>query len=299
MALITLRDVSLSFRGPPVLDRANLALEPGERVCLLGRNGTGKTTLLRLIHGEIEVPRGEIARQQGLRTAMLPQEVPQGLAGTVFDEVARGVGSAAELLAEYHHVAHQLAAECTAELQAQLDRVQHALELQGGWSMHQQVEAILSRMSLEPDANLAELSAGMKRRVLLARALVHSPDVLLLDEPTNHLDMIAIGWLEEFFLRYAGTILFVTHDRALLRRLATRIIELDRGRLTSWACDYDDVPGTQRGIAGGRGAAVCRVRQEAGQGRSLDPHGHPGSANAKRRPRSGVATTAAHPPSAA
>ena len=232
MALITLRDVSLSFRGPPVLDRANVALEPGERVSLLGRNGTGKTTLLRLVHGEV-------ARQQGLRTAMLPQEVPQGLAGTVFDEVARGVGPSAELLADYHHVAHQLATEYSDELRDRLDRIQHALEIQGGWSMHQQVETILSRMSLEADANLAELSAGMKRRVLLAKALVGSPDILLLDEPTNHLDMEAIRWLEEFFLRYAGTILFVTHDRALLRRLATRIIELDRGRLTSWPCDYD------------------------------------------------------------
>jgi ATP-binding cassette subfamily F protein uup len=239
MPLITLRDVSLGFRGPLVLGRANLTLEPGERVCLLGRNGTGKTTLLRLIQGEIDFTRGEVARQQGLVTAMLPQEVPQGLAGTVFDEVARGLGPRAQRLAEYHRLAHQLAVEGSDELHARLDRVQHALEIEGGWTMHQEVEAILSRMSLEPDADVSDLSAGMKRRVLLARALVRSPDILLLDEPTNHLDMDAIRWLEEFFLRYAGTILFVTHDRALLRRLATRIIDLDRGRLTSWSCDYE------------------------------------------------------------
>jgi ABC transport system ATP-binding/permease protein len=239
MALLTLRDVSLGFRGPLVLDQANLALEPGERVCLLGRNGTGKTTLLRLLAGEIEPPHGEIARRQGLVTAMLPQEVPQGLVDTVFDEVSRGLGDQADLLAEYHHVAHQLATDQSDELQSRLDRIQHALETTGGWSMNQQVETILSRMSLDPDANVSELSAGMKRRVLLARALVGNPDVLLLDEPTNHLDVEAIRWLEDFFLRYSGTILFVTHDRALLRRLATRILELDRGQLTSWECDYE------------------------------------------------------------
>ena len=239
MVLIALRDVSLGFRGPLVLDQANLTLEPGERVCLLGRNGTGKSTLLRLIQGEIELPRGEIVRQQGLVTAMLPQEVPQGLAGTVFDEVARGLGPRTELLVEYHHVAHQLAIEGSDELRIRLDRIQHALELTGGWSMTQEVEAILSRMSLEPDSDVSNLSAGMKRRVLLARALVRNPDILLLDEPTNHLDTDAIRWLEEFLLRCNATILFVTHDRALLRKLATRIIELDRGCLTSWSCDYE------------------------------------------------------------
>ncbi|MCE5267446.1 MAG: ATP-binding cassette domain-containing protein [Planctomycetaceae bacterium] len=239
MALIALRDVSLGFRGPLVLDQVSLTLEPGERVCLLGRNGTGKSTLLRLIQGDIDTPQGEVTRQQGLVTAMLPQEVPRGLSGTVFDEVARGLGPKAELLAQYHHVAHQLTLNANDELRARLDRIQHALETQDGWSMNRQVESILSRMSLNPDANVADLSAGLKRRVLLARALVRSPDVLLLDEPTNHLDTDAIGWLEEFLLRCSATILFVTHDRALLRKLATRIIDLDRGRLTSWACDYE------------------------------------------------------------
>jgi ABC transport system ATP-binding/permease protein len=239
MPLISLRDVSLGFRGPLLLDQANLTLEPGERVCLLGRNGTGKSTLLRLIQGEIDPPQGEIARQQGLATALLPQEVPQGLAGTVFDEVARGLGPRAELLSEYHQVAHQLALAESDELRARLDRIQHTLEIENGWSMNQQVEAILSRMSLEANANVANLSAGMKRRVLLARALVGGPDILLLDEPTNHLDTDAIRWLEEFLLRYSATLLFVTHDRALLRKLATRILELDRGQLTSWSCDYE------------------------------------------------------------
>ena len=239
MALLALRDVSLSFRGPAVLDAVNLVIEPGERICLLGRNGTGKTSLLKLVLGELEPDRGEVIRQQELVAAMLPQEVPQGLSGTVFDEVAGGFGPGAELLAEYHRVAHQLALEGGDELHARLDRIQHELELKGGWGMNREVEAVLSRTALEPDAEVAALSAGMKRRVLLAKALVRRPSLLLLDEPTNHLDIEAIAWLEEFLLRYPGSLLFVTHDRAFLRRLATRIIELDRGRLTSWPGDYE------------------------------------------------------------
>lgn len=239
MALLALRDVSLGFRGPPVLDAVNLTVEPGERICLLGRNGTGKTSLMRLLLAELEPDRGEVVRQQGLTCAMLPQEVPQGLSGTVFDEVARGFGPGAELLAEYHRVAHRLAVEGGSLLRAELDRIQHSLEVQGGWRLHQEVESVLSRANLEPDADVATLSAGMKRRVLLAKALVRRPDLLLLDEPTNHLDVEAIDWLEEFLLRQGGSLLFVTHDRAFLRRLATRILDLDRGQLTSWPGDYE------------------------------------------------------------
>jgi ATP-binding cassette subfamily F protein uup len=239
MALIALRDVHLGFRGPLVLEGVNLTVDPGERVCLLGRNGTGKSTLLRLIQGQIEPDSGEIARQQGLVTAMLPQEVPQELDGTVFDEVTRGLGPRAELLAEYHQVSGRLAAEGGDALRERLDRIHRLLEVDDGWRMHQEVEAVISRMSLDGDAEVATLSAGMKRRVLLAKALVRTPAILLLDEPTNHLDIEAIRWLEEFLLRFNAALLFVTHDRAFLRRLATRIIELDRGRLTSWSCDYE------------------------------------------------------------
>jgi len=228
----------MAFHGPPLLDQANLAIEPGERVCLLGRNGSGKTTLLRLVHGVLEPDQGEVVRQQGIRTAMLPQQVPEDLAGSVFEEVARGFGGKVEMLAKYHHLASRLANAASDELQAELGRIQHALEADGGWRMHRQVEAVVSRMNLQPDAEVANLSAGMKRRVLLAKAVVGNPDLLLLDEPTNHLDIDAIRWLEDFLLRYSGTLLFVTHDRALLRKVATRIVELDRGRLTSWACDY-------------------------------------------------------------
>jgi ABC transport system ATP-binding/permease protein len=235
---IALSDIALRFRGPAVLEQANLTIVSGERVCLLGRNGTGKTTLLRLLQGTLEPDQGEVIRQQGLRTAMLPQEVPRDLHGSVFNEVVRGLGAKAELLAAYHRLANRLASDASDELHAELGRVQHELEIDDGWSVHQRVDDVVSRMSLQPDADVATLSAGMKRRVLLAKAVVGEPDLLLLDEPTNHLDIDSIRWLEDFLLRYDGSLLFVTHDRALIRKVATRIVELDRGRLTSWSCDY-------------------------------------------------------------
>ena len=204
MALLSLRNVSLSFGGPRLLDGVEFQIERGERLCLLGRNGEGKTTLLRLIHGEIDPDDGEVLRQQGLRVARLPQDVPEGHGATVAEEVAEG-------LAHDDHSA--------------------------GAGDHR-VHAILSKVGLDPDARFADLSSGMKRRVLLAQALVGDPDILLLDEPTNHLDIEAIRWLEEFLLRYEGTLVFVTHDRVFLERLATRIVELDRGHLYDWACDY-------------------------------------------------------------
>ncbi|HEY2159188.1 MAG TPA: ATP-binding cassette domain-containing protein, partial [Isosphaeraceae bacterium] len=200
MALVSLRGVKLAFGGPPLLDGVDLMIEPGERVCLLGRNGEGKSTLLKLIRGDLEADEGEAIRQQGLRVARLPQEVP-GLAGTVADVVGEGLA---------HHA----------------EGADH------------RVDVVISRMGLDPTARFADLSTGMKRRVLLARAIVEEPDILLLDEPTNHLDIESIRWLEDFLLRFGGTLVFVTHDRVFLERLATRIVELDRGRLYDWACDY-------------------------------------------------------------
>ena len=204
MALVSLRGVRLAFGGPPLLDGVDLMIERGERVCLLGRNGEGKSTLLRLIRGDIEPDDGEVVRQSGLRVARLPQEVPEGRGGTVAEEVAAG-----------------------------LDDPEHP-----AMGPDHRVDAVISRMGLDPAARFAELSSGMKRRVLLAQALVDEPDILLLDEPTNHLDIESIRWLEDFLLRYGGTLVFVTHDRVFLSRLATRIVELDRGRLYDWACDY-------------------------------------------------------------
>lgn len=207
MALISVRDVSVGFGGPWLLDRVTLQIERGERVCLMGRNGTGKSTLMRLLCGEITPDAGEVACSHAVRMALLPQEVPRELSGTVSDVVASGLDDPT--------MAHE-----------------------AGWRKALQVEKTLSRMSLDGEARFEALSAGLKRRVLLARGLAREPDVLLLDEPTNHLDIEAIGWMEDLLLRFEGTLVFVTHDRMFLRRLATRIVELDRGRLVDWACDY-------------------------------------------------------------
>lgn len=237
MALVSLKDVRLAFGGPELIDGVSLQIERRERVCLVGRNGAGKSTLMKIISGEITHDAGEVIREQGLRIASLDQEVPQDLSGTVFDIVAAGVGNMVGLLTEYHSVSHRLSHGDAGAI-AELERIQHLIESSGGWQIQQRVETVLSRLGLDPDAQAADLSGGYKRRVLLARALVNEPDLLLLDEPTNHLDITSIGWLEEFLLEYRGSILFITHDRKFLQSLATRIIELDRGLLTNWQCDY-------------------------------------------------------------
>ncbi len=208
MALISLQEVDLGFGGPLLLEKVYLQIEQGEMVGLLGRNGVGKSSLLKLIQGDLEPDSGNLFRQQKLRSAYLPQEVPQDLQGAVYEIVASGLeGSSA------HDGDH--------------------------WQQQLQVDQVISRMQLNPQARFELLSAGMKRRVLLGRALVRNPDLLMLDEPTNHLDIDAITWLEDFLVRWGGTLLFVTHDRAFLQKLATRIIELDRGRLFDWNCNYD------------------------------------------------------------
>ena len=239
MALISLRNITLAFGGPPIFDGINLQIEPGDRLCLLGRNGTGKSTLLKLINGDFPPEGGEIVRQQGLRVALVSQEVPLGLEGSVFDVVASGMGNASSLLAEYHQVAHRLSEEGGEELLSKLEELQHKLEESGGWSLHQEVERLLKRLSLDTDEQFTALSGGTKRRVLMARALVSSPDILMLDEPTNHLDIDTICWLEDFLLKNVTTVLFVTHDRAFARRLANRVAELDRGRIYAFNCGYD------------------------------------------------------------
>ncbi len=238
MPLISLQQVSVGFGGPLLLEGIDLAIEPGERVCLVGRNGTGKSTIMRVITGEIKPDSGMVVFQQGLRTALLTQEVPVNIRGSVFDVVAGAFGEQGNLLADYHHVSAKLAHDHSEKLMAELEDVQHRFEAAGGWQMQQKVDEILTRLQLPEDAEFSELSGGLKRRVLLAKALAGQPDLLLLDEPTNHLDIVSIAWLEEFLLSYGGTLLFVTHDRALLQKLATRIIDLDRGRLTSWPGSY-------------------------------------------------------------
>ena len=237
MALVSLKDVRIAFGGPDLIDGVSLQIERSERVCLVGRNGAGKSTLMKIISGEVPHDAGEVIREQGLRVDALDQEVPQDLSGTVFEIVAAGLGGMVDLLREYHSVSLRLSQGDTGAI-TELERIQNLIESSGSWQIKQRVETVLSRLRLDPDAQAANLSGGYKRRLLLARALVNEPDLLLLDEPTNHLDITSIGWLEKFLIEYSGAILFITHDRKFLQSLATRIIELDRGRLTDWACDY-------------------------------------------------------------
>jgi ATP-binding cassette subfamily F protein uup len=238
MAIISFRDVSLAFSGHPLLDGVELDIEPGERVSLVGRNGSGKTTLLRLIAGQLTPDVGEITRSQGARVALLDQAVPTDLAGTAFCVIAAGLGDAGEALAAYHRVSAGLERGGGEELLAEQARLEVEITAADGWSRQRKVEEVLSLLDLSAEDDVAAMSAGMKRRVLLGRALVGEPDLLLLDEPTNHLDIRAIRRLEEMLQRAGQTILFVTHDRVFLEHLATRILEIDRGRLRSWACDY-------------------------------------------------------------
>jgi ATP-binding cassette subfamily F protein uup len=208
MALISINDLSISFLGPPLLDGVSCQVEPGQKIGLLGRNGSGKTTFMRILSGETEPDDGKVLLSAGTKVALLPQDVPQDIQGNIHSIVTDGLilGSDAS---------------------------------EPEWQGEHQVNQIISRMGLDPEAQFELLSSGMKRRVLLARALVSNPDLLLLDEPTNHLDIDAIDWLEKFLGRWNGSLLFVTHDRAFLRRLSNRIFEIDRGRLFDWACDYD------------------------------------------------------------
>ncbi|HZT75800.1 MAG TPA: ATP-binding cassette domain-containing protein [Vicinamibacterales bacterium] len=238
MPLVRLDRVSVAFGHLPLLDAVTLDVERGERVSIVGRNGAGKSTLLRVISGEQAPDSGTVWTEPRLRVARLDQDVPMASARTVFDVVADGLGELSDLIARYHHAAIAVAEDATPARLGTLGRLQHELEERDAWRIEERVELVLSRLSLPADASVDTLSGGWKRRVLLARALVGVPDVLLLDEPTNHLDIDAITWLETFLAEYAGAVVFVTHDRTFLQRLATRIVEIDRGRLTSWPGDY-------------------------------------------------------------
>ncbi|ENW16151.1 ATPase component of ABC transporter [Acinetobacter haemolyticus CIP 64.3 = MTCC 9819] len=237
MAYITLRDVHLAFGGPALLDGANFNLERGERVCLIGRNGEGKSTLLKLIEGSLLPDGGEVSIQNGLTVSMLAQDVPMD-SGKVADIVADGAGEAASVLKEYHEASDA----CVLGNMDACDRMgmlQHKLDQLDGWALENKVNTILGKMGLDPNADLADLSGGRKRRVLLARALLTQPDVLLLDEPTNHLDVESIEWLEKFLLDQNNlTLLFISHDRSFVDSIATRIVELDRGILRSYEGNY-------------------------------------------------------------
>ena len=239
MALLGMQDVSIAFGGPLVLDRAAFAIERGERVCLLGRNVAGKSTVMKLLDGSMPPDAGEVVRQTGITVARLEQEVPGDVSGTTYDVVAAGLGELGLLITRYHHAAHQVASQGTDAALREMDRLHHALDTANAWQLQTRVETVLDHLGLDANARFASASGGRKRQTLLARALVRQPDVLLLDEPTNHLDADTIEWLETLLVDSATTLLFVTHDRAFLRRLATRIVELDRGHLVDWGTDYD------------------------------------------------------------
>ena len=241
MPLLSLDSVSLAFGHLPLFENASLRIDAGERIALIGRNGSGKSSLLKVIGGEVPPDGGTVWRAPGVRVARLDQDVPFVGTRTVFDEIADGLGELGGLVADYHHAA-MLVGETSGEgperAMERLGVLQQQLEERDGWRLEQKVELVISRLDLPADRPVGELSGGWRRRTLLGKALVSEPDVLLLDEPTNHLDIDAIRWLEEYLAAFAGALLFVTHDRAFLGALATRIIELDRGTLTSWPGSY-------------------------------------------------------------
>ncbi len=236
MPLVSLDGISISFGRHPLLAGARLQVDAGERVCLIGRNGAGKSTLLDIVAGGLVPDAGEVWRKPGLEVARLAQELPFEKDAEVYDVVAAGLADTGRLLAEYQHVSHAVGDD-PAQLR-RMETLQHEIDACDGWSLGQRVDQILARLELPPDARIGSLSGGWRRRVALAQALVADPELLLLDEPTNHLDIEVIQWLEDQLQEFRGGVLFVTHDRALLTRLATRIVELDRGELTSWSCDY-------------------------------------------------------------
>jgi len=232
--LITLKNLDYGIGGPLLLEQVDLDIQPGERVCLVGRNGAGKSTLLKLMAGEIVPDDGEVVVGPGVRIARLQQEVPENAAGSVFEQIAAGLGDVGALLARYHQLSER---EFDADA---LARVQERIDAADGWDLDAQVAKVIDKLDLDGEKNFKDLSGGMKRRVALGQALVQQPDVLLLDEPTNHLDIESIEWLENFLLGFSGSLVFVTHDRRFLQALATRIVEIDRGQVSSWPGDWDN-----------------------------------------------------------
>ena len=239
MALISLTNAYLSFSDHPLLDHAELHIEPNERVCLVGRNGAGKSTLLKIIAQQVTMDDGKVQYEKDLVVSRLEQDPPRHAEGNVFDYVAEGIEHLADLLKEYHHISQELTQNYSEQTLNQLAQVQAKLEHANGWQFENKINEVLQKLELNPDTKLADLSGGWLRKAALARALVCNPDVLLLDEPTNHLDVDAIEWLENFLLEFSGSIVFISHDRSFIRKMATRIVDLDRGKLVSYPGNYD------------------------------------------------------------
>lgn len=236
MSNVRFDDVSLAYGLKPLLDRVVFSVDAGERVCLVGRNGEGKSSLLKIVSGEVLPDSGTVRFKDGVSVGTLPQDIPEANEKTVFDVVAEGLNEIGGWLARYHELIESGDAHSNL---TELEQVQSKIEANDGWSLNNKVEHLIKRFNLPADRKMNELSGGWRRRVLLAKALVNEPDVLILDEPTNHLDIPAIAWLEKQLLDFNGALLFVSHDRSFIKRLATRIVELDRGNLTSWPGDYE------------------------------------------------------------
>lgn len=235
MSLVRCDQLCLSYSDDKILDRVSLQIEKGDRLCLVGRNGCGKSTFLKIIIGELSPDDGSLWRRQGLRIAFLSQDLPSQDDQSVYQVIAAGLATQGELLARYHYLAEHLEEKGH---EVELARLQQQIENEDGWSLNSKIETILTRLHLPADRSMQELSGGWLRRVALAKVLVNEPDLLLLDEPTNHLDIPMIQWLEKQLRDFKGAVLFVTHDRALIRSLATAIVELDRGSMTLWRDDY-------------------------------------------------------------
>ena len=239
MALVTLQDIYLSYGQPPLIDGISLSIERGERVCLIGRNGAGKSTLLNILTGKIIPDDGLVKTTDGVKIAQLEQAVPTDTQGSVYEVIANGLGKEGALAQSYYRLSAEVATQPTKKNMAELEACQEELDQVGGWDVNSRVDAIITKMGLDANTDIADLSGGYKRRVLLARALVSDPDLLILDEPTNHLDIEAIQWLESFLKKWEAALLFISHDREFMDNLATRFIEIDRGKVMEFNCDYN------------------------------------------------------------
>ncbi len=239
MALLNLSNAYLGFGDFPLLDHTELHIEPNERVCLVGRNGAGKSTLMKVLAGEVQLDDGKLIFEKDIIVTRLEQDPPRHIQETVFEYVAEGIAHLSDLLKQYHHISQQMLTDYSDELLAKLSQVQAQLEHNNGWQFENRIQDTLKLLELDPDKKLCELSGGWVRRAALARALVADPDILLLDEPTNHLDVEAITWLEDLLLNFKGSIIFISHDRSFIRKMATRIVDLDRGKLVSYPSNYD------------------------------------------------------------
>jgi len=239
MELIRISRGELAFGEDSILDKADLQINTGERVCLVGRNGAGKSSLLKVLMGLQHLDDGQMLMSNDIRIAMLEQDPPESCDMQVFDYVAQGVAQNAKLLTDYHSVTNDIAKDPSEANLTKLANIQAELEQKNAWQDEQRIEQVLSKLSLDANKSVSDLSGGWLRKLALAKALVSDPNLLLLDEPTNHLDIESVLWLEKFLKDYSGTIVFISHDRAFIRRLSTRIVDLDRGRLTSYPGDYD------------------------------------------------------------